>query len=219
MTRHLFSSMRAESTNFSFFADVLLSISFHVLLFILIPLSVRMLWKQKEFLHPPTFQLISVPSTFQPVKKAAVKPKQFQKKPVLPPPQRMAQSRPASQQSQTEEELDDLSDLLGSVQQPVSNISSGKTFPYAWYLRMVMNKVENNWRPPFENAELFVIVSFSIFANGSISNVTVSKSSGSQLLDNLAVRAIQVSAPFGQLPPAYTQEQLEIDYTLRPMKK
>jgi TonB family protein len=59
-----------------------------------------------------------------------------------------------------------------------------------------------------------VLVSFTIEQNGTMSHLSVATSSGVSSLDNLAMRAIQLAAPFPKLPIGFTNDKLEITYTL-----
>jgi len=105
--------------------------------------------------------------------------------------------------------------LFGSLPAP-TQISAVGDFKFHWYLNNVRTKIESNWRPPTENRTLEVVVRFYINSDGSAAGLTVSKSSGNSTLDNLAIRAITVSSPFGKLPPGFSGDRLDINLTLRP---
>ncbi|MFW5960683.1 MAG: energy transducer TonB, partial [Chitinivibrionales bacterium] len=120
---------------------------------------------------------------------------------------------------ESEEDLQELENLLGSTSPSVSDINVSEGFEYDWYLRSVMNRVERHWTPPFKDDKLYTVVSFRILASGKVSDVKVTKGSGRSSLDNQAVRAIKLSAPFPKLPPGYSGNVLNIAYTLRPTTK
>jgi TonB family protein len=69
-----------------------------------------------------------------------------------------------------------------------------------------------------EKTDAAVVVSFTISQNGSVSNVSVAGSSGVSTLDHLAQRAIQLAAPFGKIPIGFTENKLDITYTLHYVK-
>jgi TonB family protein len=128
----------------------------------------------------------------------------------------------ASEPKKQEENTNDLSELLDAVPTiKVSEIASSQNFKYHWYLQNVVSKVEEQWKPPLgltEKKDAAVIVSFTILQNGNISDVSVATSSSVSTLDNLAMRAIQLAAPFGKLPIGFTDDRLDITYTLHYVK-
>jgi TonB family protein len=83
----------------------------------------------------------------------------------------------------------------------------------------VQQKLEKNWNPSTENHQLKVVVSFTIDKSGMISEPRIVKSSGNSSLDNLALRAVKLSAPFPKLPPEFSDDKLELNCTLIPTRK
>lgn len=211
----------AESQGPSFVSFLVYSFFFHVFVFVVVPLVSRLVWHEDAYGRPKTFQLVSMPRPVdltnknQPAREK-VRPKEAVKKKekTLVPKTEKKQTKPKEQVKEKEEDLSELENLLGGLQQPVSDINFGSAFNYSWYERNIMLKVEQNWKPPIQKADVFVILRFTIFSNGSVSEVTVKKSSGNSMVDNLAVRAVNLGAPFGKLPPGYDGDRLEIDYTL-----
>jgi TonB family protein len=64
-----------------------------------------------------------------------------------------------------------------------------------------------------------VVVTFTVYENGNISDVTVSQSSGIPTLDHCAIAAVKESAPFGKLPLTFADKKLEPTVTLYYVKK
>jgi TonB family protein len=64
-----------------------------------------------------------------------------------------------------------------------------------------------------------VVVTFTVFENGNISDVVVSQSSGIPALDNCAIKAVKESAPFGKMPLTFADKKLEPTVTLYYVKK
>ncbi|MFW6221317.1 MAG: TonB family protein, partial [Fibrobacterota bacterium] len=81
------------------------------------------------------------------------------------------------------------------------------------------NKIERNWQPSVQNPDLSVVVQFVVMINGTIGDVSVKRSSGSASLDNMALRAVKMAAPFGKLPPGFSENQLQVECTLRPTRR
>lgn len=218
-----------ELKDSAFYKVAIYSVIFHVLVIIVAPLLTKLLWQEKEFVRPQTFQLVTMqqPTPIKqkstPVKKKKAPPKKKVKKQVektlkkspVPVKKEQVVEKVVDEPLEVfEEDLDELEDLLGSMPQPLSSISVGKQFPYQWYLNNIRSKVERNWKPPFNDNKKSVKLQFTIFTSGRISNVIVTKSSGNNAVDNLGIRAVKLASPFGKLPTGYGGKSLEIEYTL-----
>jgi len=144
-------------------------------------------------------------------------------KPTPKPPEPKAEPKPTPKEEQVskpappEENTDELAAMLTAL--PQTQISAPGDFKYHWYLNVVRNKIESNWRPGTENRNIAVVVSFEIHSDGSAHNIKVTSSSGNATIDNLGVRAVTVSSPFGKLPADFAGDRVEINFTLRPTRK
>ncbi len=187
-----------------------------------------MLWRPKKFDRPKTFQLVSLPVPPSTPKKAIVSkdaPKQriAQNKPepakVPGPASKVKDTKAPSKNeaAQNDESLDELASLLEEIPAPAQVAAIGD-FKYPWYLTNVQNKIQRYWNPPSENKKLKVIVAFTIFSDGSISEPTIFKSSGDKTLDNLAIRAVRLAAPFGKLSVGFNSKSVDINVTLNPTR-
>ena len=74
------------------------------------------------------------------------------------------------------------------------------------------------WNPPTGNSTISVVVSFTIHRDGTMSDPEIAKGSGNASLDNLALRAVKLAAPFGALPPGFPSDNLELSCTLIPTR-
>jgi protein TonB len=115
-----------------------------------------------------------------------------------------------------EENVDALASLLEALPAPVQISAQG--IPPHPYLNAVRQKIENNWRAPTENRNISAVVSFTINGDGSVSNVSISKSSGDATIDRLARDAVLRSSPFAK-PPTVLGDRIGIDCTLRPTRR
>jgi len=210
---------------------LVVSIVFHLLLIIGIPLALKLVWKQKKFERPKTFQLVTpikpVHSKRVPVREAPkqrIPQRETKPEPRQVPTQKETLSKNANPQPKkeaakpVEENLDELASLLDELPVP-AQVSAVGDFKYHWYLNSVQQKLERNWNPPTENREVKVVVSFTIHHDGTISEPVIGRSSGNSTIDNLAVRAVKLSAPFGKLPPGFAGDRLELNCTLIPTRK
>jgi protein TonB len=87
---------------------------------------------------------------------------------------------------------------------------------YAWYVRVVQQKVSENWMkyevdPRISDAQR-VYISFDVQRDGHPSNVQVEQSSGVPSLDQSAIRAIQRIDTFGPLPPDYSGNKVSVEF-------
>jgi TonB family protein len=189
------------------------SFVFHIFIFFVVPIATRILWRPKIFERPQTFQLVRVPPMAAPVRKVSekqiVKKKTVTKRPV---PKTIKDSRPVQKKEQTED-LSELEELLGGLPQPISAVSVAAGFKYDWYLRSIEDRVKRYWSPSINDPNLSVVLMFTIYRNGEISDIKITDGSGNAALDNLAKRAVKLSAPFGKLPTKWGNE-LSVEHKL-----
>ncbi len=87
----------------------------------------------------------------------------------------------------------------------------GAGFGSPYYLSLVFGKIRDMWETPLEASTILrVRIYFKILRDGQIIDTQVEKSSGIDLFDQSAMRAILTSAPFPPLPTEYTGEYLGI---------
>ena len=85
-------------------------------------------------------------------------------------------------------------------------------FPYAWYLRQVLQKVQGEWQrqnqlnEPNQKPLVFV----EIQRDGSIGAPKIEQSSGNSLYDQAALRAIVEASPFPPLPQDWPKPSLRV---------
>jgi protein TonB len=87
---------------------------------------------------------------------------------------------------------------------------------YAWYVRVVQQKVSENWLkyeidPTIHQANR-VYVQFDINRSGQPGNVQIEQSSGVPSLDQSAMRAIQRIDTFGPLPSDYSGSKVTVEF-------
>ena len=87
---------------------------------------------------------------------------------------------------------------------------------YAWYVRIVQQKVSENWLkyevdPRISDAQR-VYITFDVMRDGHPANVQVEQSSGVPSLDQSAVRAIQRIDTFGALPSDYSGNKVSVEF-------
>lgn len=227
-----FTAVDYEESNQSVVSTLIISITLHIVAFIIFPLLIAILWKPKEFERPKTFEIVAVKITPkakpqpQKVEVAKEEPKNIEPKKVepKPTPKKVVKETPVKKATKPEpkpepvkeEDFSDLDELFTSAPVQQSAIKVATPFPYQWYINNLRTKVERNWSPAIQDSSLSVILTFSIAADGKVESVAVAKSSGKAILDTQAKRAILQSSPFGKLPPAFRGKSLNLTYTLIP---
>jgi protein TonB len=85
-------------------------------------------------------------------------------------------------------------------------------FPHAWYLRQVLQKVEEHWQRQGQSREPEhkPLLMVEIQRDGSIRPPRVEKSSGNAFYDQAALRAIVEASPFPPLPQDWTKPSLRV---------
>jgi TonB family protein len=240
---------RAGYGDVGFKKVLIISIIFHLFVLVGLPVMGKLFVKTKKVERPKTFQLVQMPpSRPQPKKKTPVEPTPVEPPPTPTPPAPAPEPTPAptptpkppepkptppepkpqppkptpkreTVRKEAEENLDELASLMNTLPTPPTQISAPGDFKYHWYLNAVRNKIESNWRPATENRNIAVVVSFEILSDGSVHAVRVTSSSGDPTIDNLGMRAVTISSPFGKLPADFSGDRVEINFTLRPTRK
>ncbi|MCP3868967.1 MAG: energy transducer TonB [Gammaproteobacteria bacterium] len=95
--------------------------------------------------------------------------------------------------------------------------ASTQEYKYASYLEAWRRKVENignlNYPDEAKRRRLYgnLVLHVALFADGSVRDINIKKSSGHKLLDDAAVRIVRLSAPFAPFPPEIREETDVID--------
>jgi TonB family protein len=87
-------------------------------------------------------------------------------------------------------------------------------FPYAWYLRQVLRKVEGEWQRQNQRAapSQKPLVLVEIQRDGSIRMPRIDQSSGNALYDQAALRAVLDASPFPPLPEDWKRPSLRVQF-------
>jgi TonB family protein len=205
----------------SFASVVVVSVVFHLLVFIGIPLLATVFYHAEKYERPKTFTLVNMPPRAVIQQKAAqvAMPKPKAANPV---PAKKKAKQAAKKEEKAQEDKDQLNELLDAIPSRVSDMSVSKNFKFNWYTQNMQSRIEENFKPPMgltDKKDAAVIVSFTVYENGNISGISVVRSSGISTLDNCAVQAVTASAPFGKLPLTFSEKKLEPTVTLYYVKK
>lgn len=92
----------------------------------------------------------------------------------------------------------------------------GSSFPYAYYIDTIKNKISSSWYSslvtPGLRGKFVAVVYFKILRNGRIKDLRLEKKSGIDSLDLSAMRAIENAAPFPPLPSSFAYRYLGVHF-------
>jgi TonB family protein len=91
----------------------------------------------------------------------------------------------------------------------------GGDFPFASYVNRMRQKIATAWEVPpgTEGLERSAVVYFRIHRDGSVSNVSVERSSTLPLFDRSCQRAVLEAAPMPPLPREYGDEYVGVHFS------
>jgi len=100
--------------------------------------------------------------------------------------------------------------------QASSNIMlEAKDFPFAYYLKILQNKIASNWEWPVKSGMLKTVVYFKIQRDGQLKDINVDKTSGDYLFDQAAKRAVNLVNPMIPLPDGYDGGELGVYFEFK----
>jgi protein TonB len=146
-------------------------------------------------------------------------PKPRKAKPTLPPPkpEKSLEEKIAERMSKQEQTRprDEPKASQPATQAPAATttIKASQVTP-SWYLSVIHGKVSSNWDQPsarlVTEERLTVVVSFRIREDGSVSGITVRRSSGRSTVDQSATKAVRDSTPFPPLSGVIPGDHLDV---------
>jgi TonB family protein len=90
---------------------------------------------------------------------------------------------------------------------------------FAIYMSNLARRVKLAWHRPPSQMGKSATVAFKVHRNGDLSHLRISKSSGNDLFDESALRAVENAGPFGRFPPDITKEDVDAEITLESKAK
>jgi TolA protein len=151
------------------------------------------------------------------------KPEAKAAEPAVPKPKNEKKKEPEKKAEVVKEKKADAAKEGNGMDVSVAGDPSGLTsmaidaprFPFSYYLSAVERKVSQNWfsSESGRGEGYSCVIYFRLARDGSVGDVNVEKSSGSQYFDRSAQRAVRSSAPFPPLPRAFEDPWLGIHFT------
>ena len=90
-----------------------------------------------------------------------------------------------------------------------------ETFEFAWYKAALTQKLRNSWSKPTVPglaAQIRCVVHFKVLRNGRIIDIDLENTSGLDLLDRSALRAVYDANPLPPLPYGFKEESLGVHF-------
>ena len=161
---------------------------------------------QVQLISMPEVQAAPIEEPVPEVDVETIPPKPEEKK-RLKPKQKEARPKPQEQKPNTEKRL-----IQENRTEGLSGMRHDEQFEFPWYLKLMINKIQRNWRNPYmgEADSVLCTIYFRVQRGGQISDSRVEKSSGEPSFDRAALRAVINSNPLQALPPDFTESRLTI---------
>ena len=86
----------------------------------------------------------------------------------------------------------------------------GERLESPYYAGIVFAKIKSMWRNPVEAASLQATISFKIQKDGEVTDAAIEVSSGNNLYDQAALRAVLTASPMPPLPTHYAGKDLTV---------
>lgn len=80
------------------------------------------------------------------------------------------------------------------------------------YMANLQRTIRKHWFPPKDQQSKRVKVIFTIHTNGKMTNLKITRSSGSAIADQAALKAVRTAAPFRHLPK-YSPASVDVEFT------
>lgn len=88
---------------------------------------------------------------------------------------------------------------------------------FGWYVDVIKRTVAQNWYSQLADPQAsmghFVVVTFTVYRNGSVGHARIAQPSGVPSLDMSAIQAVERVDTFGPLPSGYAGSSVQVSYT------
>jgi TonB family protein len=95
-------------------------------------------------------------------------------------------------------------------------VSVTTDFPYAWYVKIIHDKIADRW-DPYALPGQQPLIAFEIGRTGTVdpAKIRVAQSSGNRNYDKVAMRAIAEAGPFPPLPDEFKDQLVTVNIQFR----
>jgi TonB family protein len=96
----------------------------------------------------------------------------------------------------------------------LGSISATGDFQYSYYFEIIMTKIGENWRNPYEgeSGKISAVVFFVIKRNGEIDRIKLATSSNNYYFDQAALGALYATRKLPPLPEEFKKAELGVNF-------
>jgi protein TonB len=164
--------------------------------------------------EPPEPEPIVEPPREEPARPLLPDPQAAPPQPAPPPPQRV-EAREASPPGLSQREGSPTGSRLGTSQFGAAVGFDNPDFTYTYYVDQVLLRIREQWvRPPL-GGKVEAMVHFRIHRDGTVTDVSIVRSSGYNSFDLAALRAVQNASPLPRLPDSYDHDSVGVNLIVR----
>ncbi|MBI1734067.1 MAG: TonB family protein [Candidatus Rokubacteria bacterium] len=133
-----------------------------------------------------------------------------------PPPPRVATPAPTAPAREMPSAPSAPVGLPTGSPQGKGKLSIETNFPYAWYVKIIHDKITERW-DPYALPGQQPLISFEIGRNGQVDpgKIRVAQSSGNRNYDKVAMRAIAEAGPFPPVPDEFKDQLVTVNIQFR----
>lgn len=197
----------------------IISLSGHILILLMLWVSCG---KSIQYIDIPQVyqvQLVAMPQVEEPAPEEPVP--EVDVETIPPPPDEKKKIKPKLKEAKPKPKEQQKQVVRSQEQQSTATVRSDELFEFPWYLRLMTDKISRNWRNPYQGEEESVLctIYFRISRDGTVTGLSLEKSSGISAFDRAALRAVVNSSPLPHLPPDYAESQLTVHLDFEYRKK
>ena len=90
-----------------------------------------------------------------------------------------------------------------------------KNFKFSYYTNAIVKKISKYWQWSSSISACRAVVYFKINRRGYATDVKIKESSGDDVFDQNAIRAVELASPFPELPESYNEDNLGVYFEFK----
>lgn len=90
-----------------------------------------------------------------------------------------------------------------------------KNFKFSYYTNAIVKKISKYWQWSSSTSACRAVVYFKINRRGYTTDIKIKESSGDDVFDQNAIRAVELASPFPELPESYNEDNLGVYFEFK----
>ncbi|MBR3655135.1 MAG: TonB C-terminal domain-containing protein [Elusimicrobia bacterium] len=90
-----------------------------------------------------------------------------------------------------------------------------KNFKFSYYTNAIVKKISKYWQWSSSISACRAVVYFKINKRGYATDIKIKESSGDDVFDQNAIRAVELASPFPELPESYNEDNLGVYFEFK----